>query len=167
MRREGAGQLSRSQGRGKARPELETLEARVVPALYNVDVNAYPYSAVCEVEMTFPSGVTYIGSGSLKLVSNTTPGEMHANFDYTEVAQGTTVTARAQFQAATTGRVCEVWVLFYDDQFNFLAGQSFNNSAVTSDVVALELKDEVSQAVMAPVGADGYDYTYVIMPMRV
>ena len=40
-------------------------------------------------------------------------------------------------------------------------------SAVTSDVVALDLKDEVSQAVMAPVGADGYDYTYVIMPMRV
>jgi len=40
-------------------------------------------------------------------------------------------------------------------------------SAVTSDVVALEVKDEVSQAVMMPVGAEGYDYTYVIMPMRV
>ena len=40
-------------------------------------------------------------------------------------------------------------------------------SAVSTDVVALELKDEVSQAVMAPVGAEGYDYTYVIMPMRV
>jgi DNA polymerase III subunit beta len=40
-------------------------------------------------------------------------------------------------------------------------------SAVTTDVVALELKDEVSQAVMTPVGADGYEYTYVIMPMRV
>ena len=40
-------------------------------------------------------------------------------------------------------------------------------SAVTTDVVALELKDEVSQAVMRPVGAEGYDYTYVIMPMRV
>ena len=40
-------------------------------------------------------------------------------------------------------------------------------SAVTCDVVALELKDEVSQVVMAPVGADGYEYTYVIMPMRV
>ena len=38
---------------------------------------------------------------------------------------------------------------------------------VESEVVALELKDEVSQAVMKPVGADGYDYTYVIMPMRV
>ena len=38
---------------------------------------------------------------------------------------------------------------------------------VESDVVALELKDEVSQAVMKPVGAEGYDYTYVIMPMRV
>ena len=33
--------------------------------------------------------------------------------------------------------------------------------------VALELKDEVSQAVMKPVGTEGYDYTYVIMPMRV
>ena len=40
-------------------------------------------------------------------------------------------------------------------------------SVVATDVVALELKDEVSQAVMTPVGADGYDYTYVIMPMRV
>jgi DNA polymerase-3 subunit beta len=38
---------------------------------------------------------------------------------------------------------------------------------VATDVVALELKDEVSQAVMTPVGAEGYDYTYVIMPMRV
>lgn len=38
---------------------------------------------------------------------------------------------------------------------------------VESEIVALELKDEVSQAVMRPVNADGYDYTYVIMPMRV
>jgi DNA polymerase-3 subunit beta len=40
-------------------------------------------------------------------------------------------------------------------------------AAVTTDNVSLDLKDEVSQAVMKPVGADGYDYTYVIMPMRV
>jgi DNA polymerase-3 subunit beta len=40
-------------------------------------------------------------------------------------------------------------------------------AVVATDVVALELKDEVSQAVMTPVGAEGYDYTYVIMPMRV
>jgi DNA polymerase-3 subunit beta len=40
-------------------------------------------------------------------------------------------------------------------------------SAVSTDVVSLELKDEVSQALMKPVGAEGYDYTYVIMPMRV
>ena len=39
--------------------------------------------------------------------------------------------------------------------------------AVETDAVALELKDEVSQAVMKPVGAEGYDYTYVIMPMRI
>jgi DNA polymerase-3 subunit beta len=40
-------------------------------------------------------------------------------------------------------------------------------SVVTTDTVSLDLKDEVSQAVMRPVGAEGYDYTYVIMPMRV
>jgi len=40
-------------------------------------------------------------------------------------------------------------------------------SAVSCDIVSLDLKDEVSQAVMKPVGVDGYDYTYVIMPMRV
>ena len=40
-------------------------------------------------------------------------------------------------------------------------------AAVATDVVSLELKDEVSQAVMKPVGAEGYDYTYVIMPMRI
>lgn len=40
-------------------------------------------------------------------------------------------------------------------------------AVVSSDYVALELKDEVSQAVMTPVGVEGYEYTYVIMPMRV
>ena len=40
-------------------------------------------------------------------------------------------------------------------------------AAVSTDVVSLDLKDDVSQAVMKPVGAEGYDYTYVIMPMRV
>jgi DNA polymerase-3 subunit beta len=40
-------------------------------------------------------------------------------------------------------------------------------AAASTDTVALELKDEVSQAVMSPVGAEGYEYTYVIMPMRV
>ena len=43
--------------------------------------------------------------------------------------------------------------------------------AVDSDTVQLEFKDEMSQAVMKPVGAggddSGCDYTYVIMPMRV
>ncbi|HTI35932.1 MAG TPA: DNA polymerase III subunit beta [Vicinamibacterales bacterium] len=38
---------------------------------------------------------------------------------------------------------------------------------VETDSVLLEFKDEMSQAVMKPIGAEGYDYTYVIMPMRV
>jgi DNA polymerase-3 subunit beta len=38
---------------------------------------------------------------------------------------------------------------------------------VETEAVALEFKDEMSQAVMKPVGAEGYDYTYVIMPMRI
>ena len=40
-------------------------------------------------------------------------------------------------------------------------------NAVATDVVAIEFKDEVSQTVMRPVGASGYDYTYVVMPMRI
>jgi DNA polymerase-3 subunit beta len=40
-------------------------------------------------------------------------------------------------------------------------------AVVETDAVVLELKDEVSQAVMRPVNAEGYDYTYVIMPMRI
>ncbi|MCL4846982.1 MAG: DNA polymerase III subunit beta [Acidobacteria bacterium] len=39
-------------------------------------------------------------------------------------------------------------------------------SAVETEQVTLEFKDDVSQAVMRPVGAEGYEYTYVIMPMR-
>ncbi len=40
-------------------------------------------------------------------------------------------------------------------------------SVADTDSVGLEFKDEMSQAVMKPINADGYDYTYVIMPMRV
>ncbi len=40
-------------------------------------------------------------------------------------------------------------------------------AAVETDSVALDFKDEMSQAVMSPIGAEGYTYTYVIMPMRV
>lgn len=43
---------------------------------------------------------------------------------------------------------------------NFLA-------VVESETVELQLKDEMSQAVMKPVGAEGYEYVYVIMPMRI
>jgi DNA polymerase-3 subunit beta len=40
-------------------------------------------------------------------------------------------------------------------------------AVVETDSVALEFKDEMSQAVMTPIGAEGYSYTYVIMPMRI
>jgi DNA polymerase-3 subunit beta len=40
-------------------------------------------------------------------------------------------------------------------------------SVVETEQVQLEFKDEMSQAVMKPVGAEGYEYTYVIMPMRI
>jgi len=40
-------------------------------------------------------------------------------------------------------------------------------AVVETDTVSLEFKDEMSQAVMKPIGADGYEYTYVLMPMRI
>jgi DNA polymerase-3 subunit beta len=36
-----------------------------------------------------------------------------------------------------------------------------------TDLVAVEFKDDVSQTVMKPIGAVDFDYTYVVMPMRV
>jgi len=39
--------------------------------------------------------------------------------------------------------------------------------AADTDGVTLEFKDEMSQAVLKPTSAEGYDYTYVIMPMRI
>lgn len=40
-------------------------------------------------------------------------------------------------------------------------------AVVETDSIALELKDEVSQAVLHPLGTSEYDYTYVVMPMRI
>jgi DNA polymerase III subunit beta len=40
-------------------------------------------------------------------------------------------------------------------------------NVVETENVQLEFKDDVSQAVVKPIGAEGYDYTYVIMPMRI
>jgi DNA polymerase-3 subunit beta len=40
-------------------------------------------------------------------------------------------------------------------------------AVVETDTVSLDFKDEMSQAVLKPVGSEGYDYTYVIMPMRI
>lgn len=40
-------------------------------------------------------------------------------------------------------------------------------SVVETESVQLEFKDEMSQAVVKPVGGEGYDYIYVIMPMRI
>jgi DNA polymerase III subunit beta len=40
-------------------------------------------------------------------------------------------------------------------------------SVVETESIQLEFKDEMSQAVVKPIGAEGYAYTYVIMPMRI
>ncbi len=40
-------------------------------------------------------------------------------------------------------------------------------NVVETDGVTLEFKDEMSQAVMRPTSAEGYEYIYVIMPMRI
>ncbi len=50
------------------------------------------------------------------------------------------------------------WFEFFDIDHGLL---------VETETVQLEFKDEMSQAVVKPIGAEGYDYTYVIMPMRI
>jgi DNA polymerase-3 subunit beta len=67
--------------------------------------------------------------------------------------------AREQLPVDYTGTAMSI-------SFNAQYVLDFLNVAET-DLVSLSLKDEVSQAVMKPIAADGYDYTYVIMPMRI
>lgn len=69
------------------------------------------------------------------------------------------------------GEASEVIPVEYDDQATAI---SFNASyvldflgAVGTDSIALDFKDDVSQAVLTPVDPDGCAYTYVIMPMRI
>jgi DNA polymerase-3 subunit beta len=40
-------------------------------------------------------------------------------------------------------------------------------NAVQSDAVSMDFKDESSQTIMRPVGTTDYEYTYVVMPMRI
>lgn len=40
-------------------------------------------------------------------------------------------------------------------------------AAVDGEKISVELKDEVSQALFKAVGTEGYDYSYILMPMRV
>jgi DNA polymerase III subunit beta len=73
--------------------------------------------------------------------------------------------------SADIGEAREVLAADYDGAplqicFNAQYVQDFLN-AVKTDAVAMELKDEVSQAVMRPVGSLDYSYTYVLMPMRI
>jgi DNA polymerase-3 subunit beta len=68
------------------------------------------------------------------------------------------------------GDARELLMVDYDDspvQVCFNAGYVTDFlGAVETERVVLEFKDEVSQALMRPVGAEQYDYLYVIMPMR-
>lgn len=66
-----------------------------------------------------------VGSGSLKMVASST-SDMTANSSLIEVAQGTAITARAQFIAATNSKNTTVAIAFYDDQFNLLPGVSIS-----------------------------------------
>lgn len=73
--------------------------------------------------------------------------------------------------SAEVGEATETLVVEYPGGsleicFNAQYVLDFLNVAET-DSVQLEFKDEMSQVVMRPVGGEGCDYTYVIMPMRV
>ena len=69
------------------------------------------------------------------------------------------------------GEASEVLSVEYEDaavEICFNAQYLLDFLAVAdSESVALEFKDEMSQAVLSPLSTEGCDYTYVIMPMRI
>jgi hypothetical protein len=62
------------------------------------------------------------GGGSLKMVCTTGPTNMSALGAYIEVATSAPITVRAQFQAAATGKTCNVSILFYDATYTLITG---------------------------------------------
>lgn len=74
--------------------------------------------------MARDTSVTYPGGTSSWKLTATAGGTASAITDWVEIqGDGTaTVTARAQFRAATTGRNCRAVVTFYDDSFMAIAG---------------------------------------------
>lgn len=75
----------------------------------------------CTVARDISTSYTNI-NGSLKMTCTTGPTNMSGLSSYTEIATGTPITVRAQFNAATTGRTCNVSILFYDSTFTLLGG---------------------------------------------
>jgi DNA polymerase-3 subunit beta len=72
---------------------------------------------------------------------------------------------------AETGEAADSVAAEYDGtpismKFNAKYLQDFL-SAVDGEKISVELKDELSQALFKAVGADGYDYSYILMPMRI
>ena len=69
------------------------------------------------------------------------------------------------------GEASEVLSVEYEDaavEICFNAQYLLDFLAVAdSESVALEFKDEMSQAVLSPLSTEGCDYTYVIMPMKI
>ncbi|MBP1605329.1 MAG: dnaN [Acidobacteria bacterium] len=73
-------------------------------------------------------------------------------------------------RSAEFGDAREVLMVEYDGPslkicFNAQYVLDFLN-AVETERVSLDFKDDVSQSLMRPVAPEGYDYLYVIMPMR-
>lgn len=62
-----------------------------------------------------------VGTGSMKMTA-TGVGTMQATGAFVEVDDNTPVTARSQFKTAATSRVCNLRILFYDDQFASVSG---------------------------------------------
>lgn len=61
------------------------------------------------------------GGGSMKLTA-AAAATMSATSDFTEVADNTPITMRAQFKAAATGRTCNIRILFFDQNYNSVSG---------------------------------------------
>lgn len=127
--------------RGQFRLELETLEARVVPALYTVDTTAYPYSAVCAVEMTFPSGKTYIGSGAL-IDSNSLLTAGHVAYSAADGGYPTTMTVRAGYNNGVAVAVAHATAYYVDPRFvaRENSGQPYNEDG---DVAVISLDSPI------------------------
>src|SRR5689334_19770705 len=97
-------------------PAIEALEERAVPAIVPVNAAVYPYSAVVQIEVTYPSGYTYVGSGSM-IDANSVLTAGHVAYSAIDGGYPTSMIIRAGYDRGSAVATASATAYYVDPRF--------------------------------------------------